>query len=72
MQAIRSVLFTAFLMLSACVWGFTMGLCFFLPQRKQFAMGRGWARCVLWLLERVCGLRSRPWREHPPARMLSG
>jgi 1-acyl-sn-glycerol-3-phosphate acyltransferase len=59
MQAIRSVLFTAFLMLSACVWGFTMGLCFFLPQRKQFAMGRGWARCVLWLLGRVCGLKYR-------------
>jgi 1-acyl-sn-glycerol-3-phosphate acyltransferase len=59
MQAIRSLLFTAFLMLSACVWGFTMGLCFFLPQRKQFAMGRGWARCVLWLLERVCGLKYR-------------
>ena len=47
MQAIRSLLFTGFLMLSACVWGFTMGLCFFLPQHKQFAMGRAWARCVL-------------------------
>jgi 1-acyl-sn-glycerol-3-phosphate acyltransferase len=68
MQAIRSVLFTAFLMLSACVWGFTMALCFFLPDRMQFAMARSWARCVLWLLERVCGLKYRvEGRERIPA-----
>lgn len=56
MQVLRSLLFTSFLMLSACVWGFTMALCFFLPYRMQFAMARGWARCVLWLLGRLCGL----------------
>jgi 1-acyl-sn-glycerol-3-phosphate acyltransferase len=59
MQAVRSVLFTAFLMLSACVWGFTMALCFFLPDRMQFAMARAWARCMLWMLEQVCGLSYR-------------
>jgi 1-acyl-sn-glycerol-3-phosphate acyltransferase len=59
MQAVRSVLFTAFLMLSACVWGFTMALCFFLPDRIQFAMARAWARCMLWMLGQVCGLRYR-------------
>src|ERR1700727_1087627 len=50
MQAIRSVLFTAFLMLSACAWGFAMALCFFLPQRKQFAMGRGWETIALFVM----------------------
>jgi 1-acyl-sn-glycerol-3-phosphate acyltransferase len=68
MQAIRSVLFTAFLMLSACVWGFTMALLFFLPRNTQFLIGRAWARCVLWMLERVCGLRYEvEGREHIPA-----
>ena len=56
MQLIRSLLFTAFLMLSACCWGLAMALCFFLPYRAIFAMARGWARCVLWLLEVLCGL----------------
>jgi 1-acyl-sn-glycerol-3-phosphate acyltransferase len=68
MQTVRSLFFTAFLMLSACVWGFTMALFFFLPDRIQFAMARSWARCVLWMLERVCGLSYRvEGREHIPA-----
>jgi len=33
-----------------------MGLCFWLPYRAQFAIARFWARCFLWLLERLCGL----------------
>jgi 1-acyl-sn-glycerol-3-phosphate acyltransferase len=57
MQLVKSLLFTAYFMLSACCWGFVMALCFFLPYRMQFAMARGWARAVLWLLARLCGLK---------------
>jgi 1-acyl-sn-glycerol-3-phosphate acyltransferase len=57
MRLIRSLLFTTYLMASACGWGAVMGLCFFLPYRTQFAMARGWARGVLWMLDRLCGLR---------------
>jgi 1-acyl-sn-glycerol-3-phosphate acyltransferase len=56
MQLVRSLLFTTYLMASACLWGTFMGLCFFLPQRSQFALGRAWARSVLWMLARLCGL----------------
>ncbi len=44
------------MMVSACVFGFVMALCFWLPYRSQFAMARGWARGVFWALERLCGL----------------
>jgi 1-acyl-sn-glycerol-3-phosphate acyltransferase len=56
-QLLASLLFTAYLMLSACLWGGFMALCFFLPYRTQFALARTWARWVLWLLDRLCGLR---------------
>jgi 1-acyl-sn-glycerol-3-phosphate acyltransferase len=55
-QLLRSLLFTAYLMMSACAWGGFMALCFFLPHRTQFALGRAWARCSLWMLDRLCGL----------------
>jgi 1-acyl-sn-glycerol-3-phosphate acyltransferase len=57
LQLLRSLLFTAILMTSACLWGGFMALVFFLPHRRQFAMARAWASCSLWLLERLCGLR---------------
>jgi 1-acyl-sn-glycerol-3-phosphate acyltransferase len=57
MQLVKSLLFTGYLMLSACCWGFAMALCFFLPWRAQFAMARGWARGVLFVLDALCGLR---------------
>jgi 1-acyl-sn-glycerol-3-phosphate acyltransferase len=55
-QILGSLLFTAYLMLSACAWGGFMALCFFLPHRTQFALARTWARCGLWMLDRLCGL----------------
>jgi 1-acyl-sn-glycerol-3-phosphate acyltransferase len=57
MQLVRSLVFTTYLMVSACLWGALMGLCFFLPYSAEFALARGWARGVLWVLERVCGLK---------------
>lgn len=57
MQFVRSLLFTTYLMGSACLWGGTMGLCFFLPYSAQFRLARNWAHCVLWVLERLCGLK---------------
>ena len=56
MQFIRSLLFTAYMMLSACCWGTVMGLCFWLPYHSQFKMGVAWARSVLWMLDKLCGL----------------
>ena len=57
MQTFRSLLFTTYMMLSACVIGGLMGMCFWLPYRHRFAMARGWARGLLWVLERLCGLK---------------
>src|SRR6202050_4080643 len=56
MQLLRSLLFTTYMMVSACLFGGFMGLCFWLPYPAQFAIARCWARCFLWLLERLCGL----------------
>jgi len=57
MQLAKSLLFTTYLMLSACCTGLAMALCFFLPHRAHFAMARGWARGVLFVLEALCQLR---------------
>jgi 1-acyl-sn-glycerol-3-phosphate acyltransferase len=56
MQLIRSLFFTAFMMVSALAFGGFMTLCFWSPYRTQFGIARGWARLQFWLLERVCGL----------------
>jgi 1-acyl-sn-glycerol-3-phosphate acyltransferase len=56
-QLFRSLLFTAFLMLSACLWGALMGICFWLPYRAEFALARSWARAVLAMLDWLCGLK---------------
>ena len=56
MRLLRSLLFTAYMMVSACVFGSLMGLCFWLPYPAQFAIARTWARQLLWLLDRLCGL----------------
>ncbi len=56
MRYLRSLLFTTYLMASACVCGFVMACCFFLPYRFQFALARTWARWVLWMLALLCGL----------------
>jgi 1-acyl-sn-glycerol-3-phosphate acyltransferase len=53
----RSLLFTTYMMASACLFGAVMGLGFWLPYRAQFAIARSWARILLWVLERLCGLK---------------
>lgn len=57
MQLLRSLLFTTYMMASACVFGAVMTLGFWLPYRAQFAIARSWARILLWVLERLCGLK---------------
>ena len=67
MQLLRSLLFTAYMMLSACLFGAFMSLCFWSPHRFQFAVARCWARCLFWVLARLCGLRfTVEGREHIP------
>ena len=56
MQLLKSLFFTAFMMVSALAFGGFMALCFLAPYRTQFAIARSWARLQFWLLERVCGL----------------
>lgn len=55
-QAVRSVVFTTYMIVSACLVGGVMGMCFWLPYRHLFAMARGWATCLLWVLDHLCGL----------------
>ncbi len=50
MQLFRSLLFTAYMMASACLFGGVMALGFWLPYRAQFAIARTWARILLWML----------------------
>src|ERR1700722_5459979 len=56
MQLLRSLFFTAFMMVSALAFGGFMTLCFWSPYRTQFAIARSWARLQFWLLKKVCGL----------------
>ena len=57
MQLLRSLLFNTYMILSACVIGAFMSLCFWSPHSFQFAVARNWARCLLWVLARLCGLK---------------
>jgi 1-acyl-sn-glycerol-3-phosphate acyltransferase len=67
MRLLRSLLFTTYMMVSACLFGAFMALCFWLPYRAQFAVARTWARCLFWTLERLCGLSFVvEGREHIP------
>jgi 1-acyl-sn-glycerol-3-phosphate acyltransferase len=56
MQLLRSLFFTAFMMVSALAFGGFMAVCFLAPYRTQFAIARTWARLQFWLLGKVCGL----------------
>ena len=68
MQLAKSLFFTAYMMLSALVFGAVMTLCFWAPYGVQFAIARTWARIVFWVLDKVCGLKfSVEGRERIPA-----
>jgi 1-acyl-sn-glycerol-3-phosphate acyltransferase len=56
-QLFKSLLFTIYMMASACVFGTVMAVCFWLPYGAQFSIARTWARILLWLLEHLCGLK---------------
>ena len=56
MQFIRSLIFTAYMMISAVMFAFVMSVCFWLPYRSQFGIARTWARLLFWMLDKVCGL----------------
>jgi 1-acyl-sn-glycerol-3-phosphate acyltransferase len=55
-QLFRSLLFTTYMMASACLFGLVMALGFWLPYSAQFAIARCWARILLWVLKHLCGL----------------
>jgi 1-acyl-sn-glycerol-3-phosphate acyltransferase len=54
---LRSLIFTTYMMASACLFGLVMALGFWMPYRAQFAIARTWARILFWMLERLCGLK---------------
>jgi 1-acyl-sn-glycerol-3-phosphate acyltransferase len=56
MQFVRSLVFTAYMMVSALLFGGLMSLLFWSPHRTQFAIARTWARHIFWVLDKVCGL----------------
>ncbi len=57
MRPLKSLLFTVYMMLSACVVSALMTLCFWSPYRWQFGMARAWARALFWVLDGLCGLK---------------
>jgi 1-acyl-sn-glycerol-3-phosphate acyltransferase len=68
MQLAKSLVFTAYMMVSALAFGGFMALCFWAPYRTQFAIARTWARMVFWLLDKMCGLKfAVEGRERIPA-----
>jgi 1-acyl-sn-glycerol-3-phosphate acyltransferase len=44
------------MMVSACIFGLGMAICFWMPYRAQFNIARTWARILFWLLDKLCGL----------------
>lgn len=56
MQLVKSLFFTAYMMVSALLFGGVMTLLFWAPYRTQFAIARTWARILFWVLKKVCGL----------------
>jgi 1-acyl-sn-glycerol-3-phosphate acyltransferase len=54
---LRSLIFTTYMMVSACLFGLVMALGFWMPYRAQFAIARTWARILFWMLEHLCGLK---------------
>jgi 1-acyl-sn-glycerol-3-phosphate acyltransferase len=68
MQLIKSLIYTAFMMVSALLFGGFMTLCFWAPSRTQFAIARTWARVTFWVLDKLCGLKfTVEGRERIPA-----
>src|SRR5471030_429707 len=68
MQLIKSLIYTAYMMVSALLFGGIMTLCFWAPYSTQFAIARPWARITFWVLNKVCGLKfSVEGRERIPA-----
>jgi 1-acyl-sn-glycerol-3-phosphate acyltransferase len=56
MQLVKSLIYTAFMMVSALIFGGFMTLCFWAPYSTQFAIARSWARMTFWVLKKLCGL----------------
>jgi 1-acyl-sn-glycerol-3-phosphate acyltransferase len=56
-QLLKSLLFTTYMMASACLFGTVMALGFWLPYHAQFGLARTWARILLWVLEHLCALK---------------
>jgi len=68
MQLVRSLIFTAYMMVSALLFGAFMTLVFWVPYRTHFAIARTWARICFWMLDVVCGLNfTVEGREHIPS-----
>lgn len=59
MAFLRSVLFTALLFISILPWSLAVLLVSPLGHATRYRVARTWARSMVWLGERLCGLRYR-------------
>jgi 1-acyl-sn-glycerol-3-phosphate acyltransferase len=57
MQLVKSLFFTAYMMVSALLFGAAISLCFWAPYAARYAIARTWAHHVMWMLDKVCGLK---------------
>jgi 1-acyl-sn-glycerol-3-phosphate acyltransferase len=68
MQLVKSLFFTAYMMVSALLFGAAISLCFWAPYATRYAIARAWAHHVIWMLDKVCGLKyTVEGRERIPA-----
>lgn len=56
MQHLRSLLFTAYLFLSAAITCPLITLAGLFPRRYRLAIARGWAHSIMWMLKTLCRL----------------
>lgn len=55
-QWLKSLLFTTYFFVITLVYGLVIALFFWLPYRHRYKFAPSWARHVLWMLKRLCGL----------------
>lgn len=59
MRWIASFIFTLYFLLSTLLWSVVVACTVFAPFERRFELVRKWARSVMWMLQRLCGLDMR-------------
>ncbi|MFK7885548.1 MAG: lysophospholipid acyltransferase family protein [Gammaproteobacteria bacterium] len=56
MRWLASLIFTLYFLLSTLIWSAVVACTPFMSFERRFALVRKWARSVMWMLQRLCGL----------------